>query len=303
MAKKLPPLTRHDVTAPTEDTGTRLPGARLLPIERVQPNPWQPRQHLDPDRLAELIADVAARGILEPIIVRPIDADRYEVVAGERRYRAALLAGLTQIPAIVRIDMTDAEAREAALVENLLREDLDIEDEARFIKALYEEKRSLRAVGDAIHKSYQYVNRRLKLLDDPQALLDYRQGLINLDHLISARTQSPDDVALDDLPSSTSDDAVTERNNAEEGGLEEVRFYRSKSAYKPFHKLHLHVRRFSPQDVKPEERPRLRRTLRELITELTKLEEALASDTPESTLELEEVPDEPSTFSVRHNRT
>jgi ParB/RepB/Spo0J family partition protein len=303
MAKKLPPLTRHDVTAPTEDTGTRLPGARLLPVERVQPNPWQPRQHANPERLAELIADVAARGILEPIIVRPIDGDRYEVVAGERRYRAALLAGLTQVPAIVRVDMTDAEAREAALVENLLREDLDIEDEARFIKALYEEKQSLRAVGDAIHKSYQYVNRRLKLLDDPQALLDYRQGLINLDHLIAARTQSPDDIAMDDLPSAAHDDAVTGRNNPGDSGLEEVRFYRSKSAYKPFHKLQLHVRRLSPEDVKPDERPRLRRTLRDLIAELTKLEEALASDTPDPTVELEEVPDDPSTWTVRHNRT
>src|SRR3954454_11041886 len=188
MAKKLPPLTRHAVTAPTEDTRTRLPGARLMPIALVQPNPWQPRQHANPERMAELIADVAARGILEPIIVRPQGEERYEVVAGERRYRAAMLAGLTQVPVIVRVDMTEAEAREAALVENLLREDLDIEDEARFIKALYEEKQSLRAVGEAIHKSYQYVNRRLKLLEDPDALLAYREGLINLDHLIAART-------------------------------------------------------------------------------------------------------------------
>jgi len=297
MAKKLPPLTRHAVTAPTEDTGTRLPGARLMPIDLIQPNPWQPRQHADPERMAELIADVAARGILEPIIVRPTGEERYEVVAGERRYRAAMLAGLAQVPVIVRVDMTEAEAREAALVENLLREDLDIEDEARFIKALYEEKQSLRAVGEAIHKSYQYVNRRLKLLEDPEALLAYREGLINLDHLISARTGQPDDLAMDDVIG----DAVTERNNADDSGLEEVRFYRSKSAYKPFHKLHLHVRRLSLADVKAEERPRLRQTLRELIAELTRLEEALEAE-PDPEIELEEVEGDPSAWSVHHSQ-
>jgi ParB/RepB/Spo0J family partition protein len=288
MPKKLPPLTRHAVTAPTEETGTRLPGARLMPIDLIRPNPWQPRQHADPERMGELIADVAERGILEPIIVRPMDDardERYQVVAGERRYRAAVAGGLTSVPVIVRQDMTEAEAREASLVENLLREDLDIEDEARFIKALYEEKKSLRAVGEAIHKSYQYVNRRLKLLDDPGALLAYREGLINLDYLIASHTAEPGDVEMEMAsqaeggePDEDGEEAVTERNNEETAVVEEVRFYRSKSAYKPFHKLHLHVRRLSPSEVREEERPRLRRAVHELITELTLLEQALEGE-------------------------
>jgi ParB/RepB/Spo0J family partition protein len=310
MAKKLPPLTRHAVTAPSGETGTRLPGARLMPIEMIQPNPWQPRQHADPTRMSELIADVEARGILEPIIVRPSEGEGYEVVAGERRYRAAIAAGLTEVPVIVRVDMTEAEAREAALVENLLREDLDIEDEARFIKALYDEKKSLRAVGDAIHKSYQYVNRRLKLLEDPAALLAYREGLINLDHLIAARTEEPDDVTLEEAShvaeqtdQDQTSDVVTERNSADDAGLEEVRFYRSKSSYKPFHKLQLHVRRLSPSDVKPDERPRLRQAVHDLISELTRLEKALEAEPAPDTgadIELEELGEGKSAWAVRH---
>lgn len=201
MTKQLPSLTRHAVTAPTEDLGSRLVGARLLPIELIQPNPWQPRQHANPERMKELIEDVTARGILEPLIVRPVGDDRYEVVAGERRYRAAVAAGLGSVPVVVRQGMTEEEAREVSLVENLLREDLDIEDEARFLQALYEQKKSLRAVAGAIHKSYQYVNRRLKLLEDPQALLAYREGLINLDYLISARSSAMIDLTMEEASS------------------------------------------------------------------------------------------------------
>ncbi|MBF6615009.1 MAG: ParB/RepB/Spo0J family partition protein [Chloroflexi bacterium] len=168
MPSKLPSITRNTVTAPTEDQGTRLQGARLLPLELIRPNSWQPRQHADAERMQELIDDVRVRGILEPLIVRPVEDGQFEVIAGERRFRAATAAELRSVPVIVREDVTEEEAREISLVENLLREDLDIEDEARFIKALYDQKRSLRAVGDAIHKSYQCVNRRLKLLEDPK---------------------------------------------------------------------------------------------------------------------------------------
>ena len=292
MSKKPPPLSRHAVTAPTDEQGERLTDARRLPIESVRPNPWQPRQHADPTRLEELTADVASRGILEPIIVRPIPDEardgraRYEVVAGERRYRAAIQAGLREVPAIVRRDMSDDEAREASLVENLLREDLDIEDEARFLKALYEQKGSLRAVGEAIHKSYQYVNRRLKLLENPGALLAYREGLINLDHLIGGHgdeSGGPDDMALSqggDIQENGSviEEPVTGRNKSGEE-LEEVRFFRTRSSFKPFQKLQLHVRKLQASSfskVPPEERPQLRETVRMLIEELAQLEEALS---------------------------
>lgn len=283
MPSKLPTITRNTVTAPTEDQGTRLTGARLLPLELIRPNPWQPRQHADADRMQELIDDVSARGILEPLIVRPVEDGLYEVIAGERRFRAATAAELHDVPAIIKEDVTEEEAREISLVENLLREDLDIEDEARFIKALYEQKKSLRTVGDAIHKSYQYVNRRLKLLEDPGTLLAYREGLLKLDDLIAGKLPRSEDIALAELSAVTernsegSDEpAVTLRNNA--SNLEEVRFFRTRSAFKPFHKLQLHVRRLEATAIPVAERPQLRETVHVLIAELTALEQALDED-------------------------
>jgi ParB/RepB/Spo0J family partition protein len=247
----------------------------MLPIELVEPNPWQPRQHADPDRLYELTADVAARGVLEPLIVRPFGDGKFQVVAGERRYRAARAAGLATVPAIIKEDLSEDEAREISLVENLLREDLDIEDEARFLKSLYEQKGSLRATGEAIHKSYQYVNRRIKLLDDPRTLLAYREGRVKLDDLIAGHMASAEDAPLDEAADPSS---VTERNNAFEGRLEEVRFFRTRSAFKPFHKLQLHVRRLEPAAIPPEELPRLREAVRDLIAELTALEQQLDAE-------------------------
>jgi ParB/RepB/Spo0J family partition protein len=247
-----------------------------MPLALIRPNPWQPRQHVDSEKLHELTADVAARGVLEPLIVRPLEEGVYQVVAGERRYRAAIGAGLSSVPVIVRDDMGEEEAREVSLVENLLREDLDIEDEARFLRALYEQKKSLRAVGDAIHKSYQYVNRRLKLLEDPATLLAYREGLVKLDDLIAAQSRDDDDLDL------AGDPSVTERNRGE---MEEVRFYRTRSTFKPFQKLHLHVRRLEHASIAPDERPRLRQTVHELIEELTQFERALAAEEPDVELE------------------
>ncbi len=291
MPKKPPPLTRHAVTAPTEEVGARIPGARLLPIELIRPNPWQPRQIINQQSLDELSRDIAARGVLEPVIVRPLEPTaedehpHYEVIAGERRYRASLQAGLERIPVIVRDDMNEEQAREVSLVENLLREDLDIEDEARFLKALYDQKQSLRAVGEAIHKSYQYVNRRLKLANNPQALLAYREGLINLDHLIGGHPDEDEvsnDLVDDEWNASTKEEdgsagrSKENANNLDE--LEEVRFYRTRSTLKPFHKLQLHVRRLQASSVNTittEDRPKLRQAVHELIEELAQLEDAL----------------------------
>lgn len=292
MAKKPPALTRHAVTAPTDDQGERMLEARRLGVELIRPNPWQPRQHASQERLAELTADVAARGILEPILVRPIpeeqwgeDTARYEVVAGERRYRAALGAGLKEVPAMIRRDMTDDEAREASLVENLLREDLDIEDEARFLKALYEYKGSLRAVGEAIHKSYQYVNRRIKLLERPRALLAYRDGLVNLDYMIASYTgdltdEESDAAAYIGKSASSIEEAAAQGDGAaRRPDVEEVRFLATRSSFKPFHKLQVHVRKLQGSaiaNLPVEDRPRLRQTVHDLIEELTRLEETLA---------------------------
>lgn len=295
MTKRPPALSRHAVTAPTDeqDLGERINEARRLRIDLVRPNPWQPRQHADPERLAELTEDVRARGVLEPVLVRPISDEsdggkaKYEVVAGERRFRAALAAGLKHIPAIVRKDMTDAEAREASLVENLLREDLDIEDEARFLKYLYDEKGSLRSVGDAIHKSYQYVNRRIKLLERPRALLAYREGLINLDYLIEHFTRDVvneaellEGIGVEQSNSSIEEAYayVNEHEKKKEPEMQEVRFMATRSSFKPFHKLQMHVRKLQggmAANLPTEDKPLLKQTIHELIEELARLEQSL----------------------------
>src|SRR5690606_13413199 len=104
---------------------TASAGARLesLPIDAIDPNPYQPRLHFDEETLADLAASIAEVGVLQPVLVRPLDAGRYQLVAGERRWRAARRAGLTVIPAIVRL-ADDMAAVEQALVENLHRQDL-----------------------------------------------------------------------------------------------------------------------------------------------------------------------------------
>ena len=186
----------------------------LLPLDRIEANPWQPRQHTDPERMAELAADIEQRGILQPLVVRPSGEGRYEVVAGERRYRAARALSLEMVPCLIKEGLTDDEARAIALVENLQREDLDIEDEARFLKALYDQGLSLRAIGGAIHKSYQYVNRRLKLLEDPAALRAYREGLINLDDLIAGGPASPEDVPMEEAAAGAEQEAEGEGDAA-----------------------------------------------------------------------------------------
>jgi ParB family transcriptional regulator, chromosome partitioning protein len=107
---------------------------RLVPIEDIQPNPKQPRQNLGD--LTELTASIEEKGVLEPILVRPIGS-RFQIIAGERRYRAAVEAGLSEIPCIVR-DCSDAEVMELALVENLQRKDLSPFEEADGLKTLAE---------------------------------------------------------------------------------------------------------------------------------------------------------------------
>jgi ParB family chromosome partitioning protein len=108
------------------------PVGRLIPIEDIEPNPRQPRQEIGD--LTELAASVRENGILEPVLVRP-DGARFQIIAGERRYRAALEVGLAEVPCVVR-DATDAEVMELALVENLQRKDLSAFEEADGLKAL-----------------------------------------------------------------------------------------------------------------------------------------------------------------------
>lgn len=120
-------------TVPVESGGP----LRELPVERLVPNPHQPRQQFPPEGLEELAASIRASGVLQPLVVRP-RGDVYEILVGERRWRAARLAGLTHVPALVR-EASDAEALQFALVENLVREDLNPLEEAEAYQRLLAE--------------------------------------------------------------------------------------------------------------------------------------------------------------------
>lgn len=127
--------------APAPDPGVRTGGITFVDLDAVVPSPFQPRRELDAPSLERLADSIRRSGVMQPVIVRPLvgaaagGGDRYELVAGERRWRAARLAGLARMPAVVR-DLSDAQSAEWALVENLQREDLNAMDRARSLRAL-----------------------------------------------------------------------------------------------------------------------------------------------------------------------
>jgi len=144
---------------------------RTLPVELIAPNPRQPRKHFDQEALAALASSLEASGVIQPILVRPRAGGTYELVAGERRWRAAQLAGLEKIPALVH-DHTDAASIELALVENMARQDLNPVEEARAVAALVEELGLTREeVGTRCGRSRVAVSNLLRLLDLPDDAL------------------------------------------------------------------------------------------------------------------------------------
>jgi ParB family chromosome partitioning protein len=141
-----------------------VPVGRMIPLEDIDPNPNQPRRHLG--ELAELAASIREKGLLEPIIVRPRNK-RFEVVAGERRYRAAMEAGLGEIPCVVR-DFADSEAMEVALIENLQRKDLDAFEEADGFRTLADKYQyTHEQLAERIGKSRSVITESLALSSMP----------------------------------------------------------------------------------------------------------------------------------------
>ncbi len=148
---------------------------RELPVELISPNPKQPRRRFEQESLAALAASLGERGVLQPVLVRPRRGGGYELVAGERRWRAARIAGLASIPAIVR-EREDAQALEAALVENMAREDLNPIEEARACAALVEELGLTREdVGRRVGRSRVAVSNLVRLLDLPDEAIELVQ--------------------------------------------------------------------------------------------------------------------------------
>ncbi|MDQ6916015.1 MAG: ParB/RepB/Spo0J family partition protein, partial [Actinomycetota bacterium] len=145
---------------------------RTLPVEEIEPNPDQPRRRFADDGLAALAESLKDRGVLQPVLVRPLDAGRYELIAGERRWRAARIAGIETIPAIVRPG-DDAASLELALIENMAREDLNPVEAARACVALIDELGLTREeVGRRIGRGRVAVSNLTRLLDLPDEALE-----------------------------------------------------------------------------------------------------------------------------------
>jgi ParB family chromosome partitioning protein len=144
---------------------------RELPVELIKPNPNQPRTKIDPESLAGLAASIEANGVVQPLLVRPLADGSYELIAGERRWRAARQAGLAKVPAIVR-DREHAERLQVALIENMVREDLNPVDEARACATLVDELGlSKEELARRVGRSRPAVSNLIRLLDLPDEAL------------------------------------------------------------------------------------------------------------------------------------
>lgn len=155
-----------------------------LAIDALQPGRYQPRTRMDPDALAELAESIKAQGLMQPILTRPLGAGRYEILAGERRWRAARMAGLASVPVLVR-DVADRSALAIALIENLQREDLSPLEEAAAVKRLIEEFAMTHAeAATAVGRSRVAITNALRLLElapPVQELL--REGKLDMGHV------------------------------------------------------------------------------------------------------------------------
>lgn len=145
---------------------------RELPVETIKPNPNQPRTKIDPEALSALASSIEANGVVQPLLVRPLPDGSYELIAGERRWRAAQAAGLAKVPAVVR-DQELAERLQVALIENMVREDLNPVDEARACAALVDELGlSKEDLARRVGRSRPAVSNLIRLLDLPDEALE-----------------------------------------------------------------------------------------------------------------------------------
>jgi ParB family chromosome partitioning protein len=146
-------------------------GFRELPTDRIRPNPSQPRREFDDEALIALSESVKARGILQPVVVRPLPAGDYELIAGERRLRAAVIAGLGEVPAIVR-ETDESERLELALIENMARQDLNAVEEARACATLVDDLGITKEeVGRRVGRSRVAVSNLIRMLELPDEAL------------------------------------------------------------------------------------------------------------------------------------
>ena len=167
--------------ASTDDVGTH--NLRELPVDLIQRGKYQPRRDIEPESLQELADSITAQGVMQPIVVRPISDRKFEIIAGERRWRATQLAGLDVIPAVIR-DVSDEAAIAMALIENIQREDLNpIEEAASLLRLQQEFELTQQEVATAVGKSRSTVANLMRLMtlqDDVRTLLE--RGDLEMGH-------------------------------------------------------------------------------------------------------------------------
>ena len=163
----------------TEDSNSSV----MLKISEIEPNRSQPRKDFDENSLSELAQSISQHGLLQPLLVRPLPIGGYQIVAGERRYRACRMAGLTEVPVTIR-ELSDTETMELALIENLQREDLSPIEEALGYKALIDEHGfSQEEVATSVGKSRPAIANSLRILKLPDSVLEYvKQDKISAGH-------------------------------------------------------------------------------------------------------------------------
>ncbi len=190
-AKEVSPRLGRGLAALMGETTRPVPvdqpasGIATIPIELVEPGPFQPRSAIDPTALGDLVESIRARGILQPLLARPHPGNpgHYQIIAGERRWRAAQAAGLHEVPVLVR-NLADADAMAAALVENLQRQDLNAIEEAEGYNRLIEEFGMIQeTLSSAVGKSRSHVANTLRLLHLPaEVQQEVRRGALSPGH-------------------------------------------------------------------------------------------------------------------------
>jgi ParB family chromosome partitioning protein len=187
-ARREEPLVRQlpDAGSATPATGApprRGDGLASLPVAAIEPHPDQPRRHFDEESLDELAASIGTRGVIQPVIVRPLGEGRYQLVAGERRWRAAQKAQLHEIPALIR-QLSESDVMALALIENIQREDLNPVEEARAYKRLAElEDLPQASLASMVGKSRSHVANMQRLLTLPDPVLAHLEaGRLDMGH-------------------------------------------------------------------------------------------------------------------------
>lgn len=205
-AKEIGPRLGRGLAALLGDVAVQPPpsagSVRQLALDQLEPNPFQPRSTMDQGALDELAQSIRSRGILQPLLVRPhpTEPGRFQIIAGERRWRAAGAAGLHEVPTLVR-ELADTDAAAVALVENLQRQDLNAIDEAEGYERLINQfGLTQEAVGQAIGKSRSHVSNTLRLLNLPPTVKEaLRSGVISAGHARALLAHDEPEMAMRDV--------------------------------------------------------------------------------------------------------